>query len=81
MAPFSPLWAKIGCKGTTKNANTQIFLEKNVFLYKKSVYLQHLADVASGELLKNVVLKVTSQTAFFSKAASEDTAVSLNERA
>jgi hypothetical protein len=43
MAPFSPLWAKIGCKGTTKNANTQIFLEKNVFLYKKSAYLLHLA--------------------------------------
>ena len=42
------------CKGTTKNANTQIFLEKNVFLYKKSAYLLHLANVASGELLKNV---------------------------
>ena len=26
------------CKGTTKNANTQIFLEKNVFLYKKCAY-------------------------------------------
>lgn len=37
------------CKGTTKNANTQIFLEKNVFLYKKCAYLQHLANVTSGE--------------------------------
>ena len=26
------------CKGTTKNANTQIFLGKNVFLYKKCAY-------------------------------------------
>jgi hypothetical protein len=56
--------SEIGCKGTTKNANTQIFLEKNVFLYKKSVYLQHLANVASGELLKNVVLRVTSKPHF-----------------
>ena len=31
------------CKGTTKNANTQIFLEKNVFLYEKIAYLLHLA--------------------------------------
>ena len=46
--------AEIGCKGTTKNANMQIFLEKNAFLYKKYAYLQHLANVASGELLKNI---------------------------
>ena len=38
----------------TKNANTQIFLIKNAFLYKKSAYLQHLANVASGELLQIV---------------------------
>ena len=39
-----------GCKGTTKNAHTQIFLGKNAFLYKKSAYVLHLATVASGEL-------------------------------
>ena len=49
----------------------QIFLGKNSFLYKKSAYLQHLATVASGELLQ--------MAGFFeilpwSKAASEDTA-------
>ena len=32
----------------------QIFCGKNVFLYQKSAYLQHLATVASGELLRKV---------------------------
>ena len=32
------------CKGTTKNANTQIFLGKNVFLYKKSAYFIRRLD-------------------------------------
>ena len=35
------LFFESGCKGTTKNANTQIFLEKNVFLYKKSAHGLH----------------------------------------
>ena len=43
------LFFESACKGTTKNANTQIFLEKNVFLYEKSAYLLHLTNVASGE--------------------------------
>ena len=29
------------CKGTTKNANTQIFLEKNAFLDEKSAHGLH----------------------------------------
>ena len=32
----------------------QIFLGKNAFLYKKSAFLQHLANVTSGELLHRV---------------------------
>ena len=35
------------CKGTTKNAYVQVFLEKNAFLDKKSVHRLHLATVAS----------------------------------
>ena len=48
-------------KGTTKNANTQFFLEKNAFLHKKSADLLHLTNVASGECWKirsNIVRKV-----------------------
>ena len=37
---------KIGCKGTTKNAYTQIFWGKNVFLSKKSAYLLCLGNIA-----------------------------------
>ena len=66
--PFDLVNSEIGCKGTTKNANTQIFLGKNAFLYKKSAYVLHLATVALWEL------------AFFApskkvKAASEGTTV------
>ena len=35
------LFFESGCKGTTKNANTQIFLEKNAFLDKKSAHGLH----------------------------------------
>ena len=41
------------CKGTTKNAHTQIFLEKNVFLDKNYAYGLHLTTVASGECANN----------------------------
>jgi hypothetical protein len=40
MAPFLPKMAEIGCKGTTKNAITQIFLGKNAFLCQKIAYFR-----------------------------------------
>ena len=43
------LFFESGCKGTTKNAHVQIFLEKNAFLDKKSAHGLHLTNVASGE--------------------------------
>ena len=43
------LFFESACKGTTKNAHVQIFLEKNAFLDKKSAHGLHLTNVASGE--------------------------------
>ena len=56
------------CKGTTKIAHTQIFLEKNAFLGQKMAYGLQFATVASGECAS-------------AQAASEGTSVSLIERA
>ena len=56
------------CKGTTKIAHTQIFLEKNAFFGKKIAYGLQFATVASGECAS-------------AQAASEGTIVSLIERA
>ena len=67
------LFFESACKGTTKNANTQIFLEKNVFLYEKGAYLLHLTNVASGECWK--IRSSTCEIRIFQQAASEGTGV------
>ena len=65
---YYQLISKLRCKGTTKIAHTQIFLEKNAFFGEKIAYGLQFATVASGECAS-------------AQAASEGTVVSLIERA